>query len=216
VNTLESQNEIAKPILLQQGSSPPAQTDFRAAIVQYMRGRFITPILAQMGEVGLLDRLVVDQLLIADYPQFNPHVLRSLLNYLQSLALVVATAEGSWQATVKGRKVFQRWGGFAILNSYEPYFSRLDELLRSDVKPADINVDRKQNVLGSGQLHARKFFPMALEMLKGDVPSVIVDIGCGDGAFLEAALNRFPNATVVAVDLSAESIKLAYERLAGC
>jgi hypothetical protein len=110
--------------------------------------------------------------------------------------------------------VFQRWGGFAIVDSYDSYFGRLDDLLRSDVKPADINVNRKRNVTGSGQLHSRKFFPSALDMLEGNPPGIIVDIGCGDGAFLESALNRYPEATVVAVDIAAEAIRLAYERLA--
>jgi hypothetical protein len=193
---------------------PPTTTDVRALIVHFMRGRFVTPVLAQLGAVGVLNRLAVDQLFLDDYPQFNPHVLQSLLNYLEALGLVETTAEGAWRATIMGRKVFQRWGGFAIVDSYESYFSRLDDLLRSDVRPADVNVDRKKNVIGSGQLHARKFFPAALDMLNGDPPDIIVDIGCGDGAFLEAALIRFPDATVVAVDISAELIRLAYERLA--
>jgi SAM-dependent methyltransferase len=198
---------------------PPVQKrslgiDPRALIVNCLRGRFVTPVLAQLGERGVLDRLTVAQLHLTDYPQFNQQVLRSLLEYLMALALVEMGANESWQATPLGRQVFQRWGSFAIVDSYESYFSRLDELLLSDIKPTNIQVDRKRNVVGSGQLHTRKFFPAALDMLEGDAPDILVDVGCGDGAFLEAALGRFPHLTVVAVDISAESLKLAYERLA--
>jgi hypothetical protein len=193
---------------------PTAGIDARALIVQSLRGRFVTPIVAELGEQGVLDRLSVSQLRLTDYPQFNPQVLRSLLEYLKALALVEIDTNDAWQATTLGRQVFQRWGGFAIVDSYEAYFSRLADLLLSDIKPIDIHVDRKKNVVGSGQLHARKFFPTALDMLAGDAPDILVDVGCGDGAFLEATLGRYPHLTVVAVDVSAESIKLAYERLA--
>ena len=77
----------------------PASVVTRATIVQFLRGRFATPVLAQLGEVGVLDRLAVDQLRLTDYPQFNPHVLRSRLNYLESLALIEVTSENAWWAT---------------------------------------------------------------------------------------------------------------------
>jgi hypothetical protein len=192
----------------------PSGLDPRALIIQNLRGRFVTPVLAQLGEQGGLGRLAVTQLHLSDYPQFNPQVLQSLLEYLQALGFVETDQANAWRATVLGRQVFQRWGGFAIVDSYEAYFSRLDELLLSDIKPADVQVNRKLNVVGSGQLHARKFFAAALDMLDNSAPDILVDIGCGDGAFLEAALGRFPHLTIVAVDFSAESIKLAYERLA--
>jgi SAM-dependent methyltransferase len=214
VSTADPWNDTSKATSLEHNGAAAPLGDVRATIIQFMRGRFVTPILAQLGEMGILDRLSVDQLSLMDYPQLTPYVLHSLLSYLQSLALVETTPEGTWRATAIGRKAFQRWGGFAIVDSYEAYFSRLDDLLLSEVKPTDIQVDRKRNVLGSGQLHARKFFPAALSLLKGAPPGVIVDVGCGDGAFLEAALSKYPNTTVVAVDLAAESIKLAYERLA--
>lgn len=193
----------------------PVSSDARALIVQFMRGRFVTPVIAKLGECGLLDRLANQPIHLGEYPQFNPSVLRSLLTYLEALGMVIPVGPVGWQATSVGRKVFQRWGGFAIVDSYEPYFSRLEDLLRSDIKPADINVIRKRNVIGSGQLHSRKFFPAALDMFEGNPsPGVIIDIGSGDGAFLEAALNRFSDATVVAVDISSESIRIAYERIA--
>jgi Methyltransferase domain len=192
---------------------PPSRIDARSLIVQCLRGRFVTPILAQLGEHGVLDRLAATELLLTDYPQFNPHVLQSLLEYCKALALVEGASK-VWRATDLGRQVFQRWGSFAIVDSYEAYFSRLQDLLLSEIKPADIEVDRRRNVIGSGQIHARKFFPAALDMLSDGPPEILVDVGCGDGAFLEAALGRYPNLTVVAVDISAESIKLAYERLA--
>jgi SAM-dependent methyltransferase len=189
-------------------------TDTRATIVQLMRGRFVTPVLAKLGAIGMLDRLMSEPISILDYPQFNPHVLRSLMGYLAAVGLVELTSAGEWRASGLGGKVFQRWGAFSILNSYEDYFSQLDGLLQSAEKPAHIAVDRVQNVVGSGQLHARKFFPAALGMLAGTPPDVFVDIGCGDGTFLGAALHRYPEAKVVAVDFSSEAVDLTHTRLA--
>jgi SAM-dependent methyltransferase len=204
-------NAVTKPTVL--GDHIPT-TDTRATIVHLMRGRFVTPVLAKLGANGVLDRLMAASIAVHDYPQFNPQVLRSLIEYLAALDLVETTGAGKWQASRLGRKVFQRWGAFCILNSYEDYFSQLDELLESTNKPTHITVDRVQNTVGSGQLHARKFFPAALDMLAGPPPDVLVDIGCGDGTFLGAALDRYPHAKVVAVDLSGEAVDLARSRLA--
>ena len=106
-------------------------SDVRALIVQLMRGRFVTPVIARLGEQGVLDHLAAGPVRVADLPALNPDVLRALLEYLEAVGLVAPCGEASWQATAIGTKVFKRWGAFGIVDSYDAYFARLDELLEA-------------------------------------------------------------------------------------
>jgi SAM-dependent methyltransferase len=99
-----------------------------------------------------------------------------------------------------------------LLYSYREYFSSLSGLLTEggENKPS---VDRRLNVLGSGSLHSRKFFPVISFFLGSNTPSALLDLGCGDGAFLEYVHQQWPALRVAAVDLSLIAIKAAVDRL---
>jgi hypothetical protein len=69
-------------------------------------------------------------------------------------------------------------------------------------------------VRGSGQLHGKKFFPAALDCLQSNSPAVLIDIGCGDGAFLECICTRWPTLVTFGLDLSDTAVAIAHGRLA--
>lgn len=65
---------------------------------------------------------------------------------------------------------------------------------------------------GSRQLHGKKFFPAALDCLQSNSPAVLIDIGCGDGAFLECICTRWPTLVTFGLDLSDTAVAIARGR----
>jgi SAM-dependent methyltransferase len=174
----------------------------REELIALIRGFAACPVLSGLGERGLLDRMVRGPFTAADFPEVqNPALLDATLDYLVGLGLLAADGE-TYSATPLGRSVFDRFGACCLIYSYREYFERLPELLFA---PPDVGrpaVDRRRNVLGSGQLHARKLFPTAYRFLAGRRVDRIIDVGCGDGHFLEGFLLDNPEAAAVGVDLS--------------
>jgi hypothetical protein len=80
--------------------------------------------------------------------------------------------------------------------------------------PEPVMVDRRHNVLGSGSLHMKKFFPSAREFLRGTRPNTLIDVGCGDGQFLANASAEWPGISIAAIDLSQIAIDTTLKRLA--
>jgi hypothetical protein len=76
------------------------------------------------------------------------------------------------------------------------------------------SVNRSRNVRGSGQLHGKRFFPAALDCFQSNSPAVLIDIGCGDGAFLDCACARWPALVTFGLDLSDTAVAIAHGRLA--
>ena len=186
----------------------------REEIITLLRGQVACPLLSCLGEAGWLDRM---QQGAFSPDAFSSNVdsstLDAILHYLVALGLLEWDKAGEqFEATPLGRKVFKRYGAFCLLNSYEDYFRNFRTLLFPDNSPRP-TVNRLRNVIGSGQLHAHKFFPAALSLVAGSKFSAIADIGCGDGQFLEIALGEHLAPQAVAVDLSVVATETTTRRL---
>jgi len=186
----------------------------RNRIISLLRGQAACQAIAALAEAGVAEAMLGESFAAEDFAGVrNPVVLRSLFKYLQSLDLLTAPNEdGRYSLTSEGRSVFKRSGGFLLLSSYDPYFANLGNLLAGEptVQPT---VDRRRNVLGSGSLHSRKFFPAVWQMLDGQPPAVLIDLGCGDGTFLELACAQWPKMTPVASDMSQLAVNYSVDRL---
>jgi SAM-dependent methyltransferase len=186
----------------------------RQEIVSLLRGWFACPVISCLGEMGVLNRMAQSPFSLDDFPQVaNRAGLAAIFEYLISLGVLARCADGEnrYQASPLGAKVFQRYGAFCLLHSYRDYFDRLPALLNGAGPSATVN--RLRNVIGSGQLHAKKFFPTALNFLGERSCDAVVDVGCGDGQFLLATLKAHPNTSAVAVDSSAIAVQTTLERL---
>lgn len=182
----------------------------REEIVFLMRGFFSCPILTTLGKSGILDRFVKGPFRIQDISGIeNYGVFSTVLNYLINVGLLKrkeAPDSTVYEPTELGKKVFTRYGSFVLLHSYRSFMVELESLLfeKNESRP---RCDRLENVIGSGLTNGRKFFPKALNMLKNLDVQTIADIGCGDGDFLTRVLDLFPQAEVIASDISDISIK---------
>ena len=160
----------------------------------------------------MVDRMLAGPFSVADFPSVKDGcALAAIFQYLNSINLAGLTRDGRYELTAEGRTVFKRSGGFLLLHSYRDYFSNLSGLLKGEA--TGVEVDRRHNVLGSGALHSKKFFPAVWEMFRREVPHALVDIGCGDGHFLEHACAEVPGLQIAAVDLSPIAVETTLRRL---
>ncbi|MBN9519332.1 methyltransferase domain-containing protein [bacterium] len=184
---------------------------FRTDLVALLRGYFACPVIAGLDDLGLVKRMLSGPFTAADLPVANRSAMHAALLYLQSLGLVEAGAGDAFQTTTAGKYVFERAGAFHLLRSYRDYFADFASLLSSSERSAAVR--RLENIGGTGQLHARKYFPSALRKLAGRKIQCVVDVGCGDGEFLATVLQEHPSAKAIGVDLSTEAVEMTQQRL---
>ena len=193
----------------------------RQELVSLLRGYAACPLISQLGEIGLLDRMLQSPFSEADFPQIVPgKTFPAILDYLISLGLISEQVNGTSDEHVRkyfttplGKVVFKRFGGACLLHSYRDYFDHLGELLLGKLPDGTPTVNRARNVLGSGRLHALKFFPAAYQMLASRRIDRLVDLGCGDGTFLAEFQERHSGVSLVGVDISEVAVSAMEDRL---
>lgn len=66
------------------------------------------------------------------------------------------------------------------------------------------------------QAYLRQTLGRVLEVLQVAGTARILDVGCGTGEFERAAVERFPELTIVGIDATPAMVELARAKLAGC
>jgi Putative methyltransferase len=184
----------------------------RGSLISLLRGFFSSPTIATLAELGLIERMLAGPFRVEDFPiAVDKRVLSSVFLYLHSLNLLESMPGGAYGLTDEGRIALKRNGAFLLLYSYRGYFENLAGLLTGDSEA--VTVDRRRNVLGSGSLHSKKFFPAVWEMFNGAHPSALIDVGCGDGQFLTNACTEWPDVSIAAVDLSPIAVETTLKQL---
>jgi len=105
---------------------------------------------------------------------------------------------GTYRFTEKGLFFARRASAYGVTVSYIPTFRKIEELLFGNPKvlwevppgAPEVHVDREMNVWGSGGAHANYFRvidEVIIDLFNRPIeeqPKGIVDMGCGNGAFL--------------------------------
>jgi len=194
-------------------NSSPGNGQKRQRLIAGLRGYFLAPVIASLGECGIADRMLQGPFSIKDFELVaDTRILSIVFTYLQSVGFVICEGDSRYELTEEGVTSLSRNGAYSLLVSYADYFDKLPELLAG--APVTPLVNRARNVRGSGHLHGKKFFPAAIECLQSNPPAALIDIGCGDGAFLECACARWPALVPFGLDLSETAVEIARRRLA--
>jgi len=185
----------------------------------HVRGYAVCSCLWALLETGALDRILgaesvpVDRLV--EEQRLDPHVLESVLSYLDGLSLVRVEG-GAVRAMPKLRRLMDEPRGFFELTyAYEPIFAHLRELMRGEASyPADVQRVGKYVGRGSGQLCRTLPYPVLADMLRRHGARLVLDLGCGDLAFLFYLCETRTGARALGIDVDAPTVAYAKEVLA--
>ena len=187
----------------------------RSTLISFMRGFFICPIISFLLKNNLIEIFFKKEFSLNDFKKIkNKKYFYNILLYMLSLGLIkfINKKKKTFKATHLGQKIFLRSGSFLILHSYKSYIDNLDKtLIKNQI--SGIKCNREENVIGSGSIHKKKFFPNAFKLIKKKDIGLIVDIGCGDGNYLKEINKRFNNIPILASDISAIAVKQAKKNL---
>jgi SAM-dependent methyltransferase len=128
----------------------------------------------------------------------SPELFIKILDFLAFLGWFIEK-NGNYQFTETGLFFAKRAASYGVTVSYLPTFAKIDELtfgnpaiLRMQPDGSDeIHVDREMNVWGSGGAHETYFKvvdEILIQMFNLPIeqqPKGILDMGCGNGAFLQ-------------------------------
>ena len=184
----------------------------------HVRGYAVCSCLWALLETGALDKLLesdglaIESLTVGG---LDRHVLESILSYLDGLSLVRVEG-GRVHVLPKLRRLMEEPRGFFELTyAYAPVFGRLHDLLSGQAKyPRDVQRLGKYIGRGSGQLCRTLPYPILADMMKRHGSRLVLDLGCGDLAFLFFACEAMPALRAIGVDIDPPTVAYAKEVLA--
>jgi len=183
-----------------------------------VRGFYLTRVLSVVLNVGLLDemarRSAVDIDAFAAERGLDARILRSLCDYLDVLGFVERTPRGH-ALTARGQLIQGTLSGaYYLVDAYEDVFHNLEALLRRE-KVYGVDVHRRSEFVarGSGAIGQMLAFPMLADTIRRRRFQRILDLGCGDAAFLADLCRREPGICGVGLDVAPTAIALGRQRV---
>ena len=167
-------------------------------ILKHIEGYLIGPTIVRLAMNGMFHKYFMETSFKPEEFHKSPDNFKKILDFFVHLGWFLEK-NGNYQFTETGLFYAKRASAYGVTVSYLPTFSRIEELIFGD--PAvlrmvadgenEIHVDREMNVWGSGGAHDTyfkvvdeiivKLFNLPIEQQ----PKGILDMGCGNGAFLQ-------------------------------
>ena len=167
-------------------------------ILKHIEGVIVAPIIVMLGVNGLFHKYFMEASFRAQEYHRNPESFKKILDFLAFLGWFTKKKE-TYQFTDKGLFFAKRASAYGVTVSYLPTFLQLDELIfgnplilktKSSDEP-EKHVDRVMNVWGSGGAHSTYFKVIDKIIINifnkplDKQPKGILDMGCGNGAFIQ-------------------------------
>lgn len=163
-------------------------------MLKHIEGIIIGPISVHLGMKGVFERSLAKD-------AFEPKDFDGYFSIFDELGWF-AQNNDRFQFTEKGRFFAERASAYGVTTSYAPMLTQVEELvfgnpnvLSSSQSEHELHVNRKMNVWGSGGAHTAYFKvvdEIIIEIFNLPIekqPKGILDMGCGNGAFLEHLFN---------------------------
>ncbi len=165
-------------------------------ILKHIEGVLVGPTIVFLGMGGMFHKYFMEASFTPEEYHKNPESFDIILSFLSLLGWF-KQEEATYTFTPKGLFFAKRATAYGVTVSYIPMFRKINDLLYGDANilwnskiTHEIHVDREMNVWGSGGAHIAYFkkidesiitiFNQPLELQ----PKGILDMGCGNGAFL--------------------------------
>lgn len=167
-------------------------------ILKHIEGYLIGPTIVRLAMNGMFHKYFMETSFRPEEFHKSPENFKKILDFFTHLGWFLEK-NGNYQFTETGLFFAKRASAYGVTVSYLPTFAKIEALLFGD--PAllrmaadggnEIHVDREMNVWGSGGAHDTYFkvvdeiivslFNLPIEAQ----PKGILDMGCGNGAFLQ-------------------------------
>ncbi|WP_044404230.1 class I SAM-dependent methyltransferase [Lacinutrix sp. Hel_I_90] len=166
-------------------------------ILQHIEGCIVAPIAVLLGVNGLFHKYFMEASFSAEEYHKDPESFKKILDFLSYLGWF-KKKNGTYQFTEEGLFFAKRASAYGVTVSYLPTFLQLDALLfgnplvlKTDEDETEKHVHREMNVWGSGGAHSTYFKVIDQVIIKlfnkpiDEQPKGILDMGCGNGAFIQ-------------------------------
>ena len=179
-------------------SNETTEKNIQEQILVHIEGYLVAPIIVSLGMTGMFHKYFMETSFRAEEFHREPEVFKVILDFFTFLGWFTEK-NGNYQFTEIGLFFAKRATAYGVTVSYLPLFKSLNTLLfgnpnalRDVAKNEDeIHVNREMNVWGSGGAHATYFKvidDIIIELFNKPIseqPKGILDMGCGNGAFLQ-------------------------------
>jgi SAM-dependent methyltransferase len=182
---------------------------------------FITRVIQTLYQVGFFDALrdhaPVDALKFAEEHGLDGPLLVGLCDALYARGFL-ARQGTRYSLDAGGRFLVETnlvRGWFDLAYGYETVLNRMEPLLRrQSTYGRDVARDGRHVAIGSGLASMDFYFPIVCNVIQRGGYRKVLDIGCGDGTFLNYLCDRIPGLLGVGVDLSPDAVAAGNEQLA--
>ncbi|WP_343697841.1 class I SAM-dependent methyltransferase [Flavobacterium sp.] len=167
-------------------------------ILKHIEGYLAGPTIVRLAMNGMFHKYFMETSFRPEEFHKSPENFKKILDFFVFLGWFLEK-NGNYQFTETGLFFAKRASAYGVTVSYLPTFAKIEELIFGNpavLKKAvddenEIHVDREMNVWGSGGAHDTyfkvvdeiiiKLFNLPIE----EQPKGILDMGCGNGAFLQ-------------------------------
>ncbi|HEY9679151.1 MAG TPA: hypothetical protein V6C76_14175 [Drouetiella sp.] len=167
-------------------------------ILTHIEGIAIGPTVVSLGMGGMFHKYFMEASFKAEEFHEDVESFSKILDFFTFLGWFEKKGQ-TYRFTEKGLFFARRASAYGVTVSYIPTFRNLDELIfgnpeiltNTNPELPELHVDREMNVWGSGGAHMsyfKKVDEIIIDLFNGPLeeqPKGIVDMGCGNGAFLQ-------------------------------
>jgi len=178
-------------------------------ILKHIEGHLVGPTVVALGMGGMFHQYFMEASFLPEEFHQDAESFSKLLDFFVFLGWFNKKKD-TYSFTDKGFFYAKRASAYGVTVSYMPMFRKVKELIFGDPTifwnlPAgakEIHVDRAMNVWGSGGAHAAYFKvvdKIIIDLFNkpiGEQPKGILDMGCGNGAFLIHLFDVIENRTL--------------------
>lgn len=179
-------------------SENPLERELQNQILKHIEGYIVAPTIVRLAMNGMFHKYFMETSFKPDEFHKSPESFKKILDFFVHIGWFTEK-NGNYQFTETGLFFAKRASAYGVTVSYLPTFAKIEELIFGDPNVLrmvahgenEIHVDREMNVWGSGGAHDTyfkvvdeiiiKLFNLPIE----EQPKGILDMGCGNGAFLQ-------------------------------
>lgn len=181
-----------------QFSENDAERLIQEQVLAHIEGYLVGPIIVSLGMTGMFHKYFMETSFSPEEFHKHPEIFKIILDFFTHLGWFTRKKD-NYQFTELGLSFAKRASAYGVTVSYLPMFKKMDNLLFGNPKllretavgEDEIHVNREMNVWGSGGAHTTYFKvidEIIIELFNKPIneqPKGILDMGCGNGAFLQ-------------------------------